>query len=182
MILQPHDAALVYLQLAAATGRAELYEDQLLSPLRLQHSATDPRLLIALGEISGCDRPLTPLQLTRLSDALLLWLSVNEWLVLPHGRFGHDLEQALYQSFGDGISLELIPDGTFEAALSPAARTMVEAAPGYPLNSPQTDRSAPPCVPASVCIHPWTRGASYDLLLTRADLKQLQSWMDPLQH
>ncbi|MEH6470020.1 MAG: hypothetical protein V7752_02110 [Halopseudomonas sp.] len=170
---------LVYLNLASMADGTQLREDPLISSLTLQHQPDDCRLLIALGEVSGSDRPISPKRMTRLSEVLIVWLDEREWLVLPHTRYGHDLEQALENSFGDSLSLDLIPDGTFQAELSDDARKQLKAAQNHPLNGSQE-----PNIQQldSVCIRPWTRMIAYDLLLTRADKARLEEWLAPLQY
>jgi hypothetical protein len=171
---------LVYLNLASQSGQTRLREDPLISSLHLTQRPDDPRLLIALGEISGSSRPIIPRRLTRLADALILWLDDREWLVLPHSRFNMDLELALDQCFGDSLSLELIPDGSFHAELSEQAAMMLAAAESQPLNAAQAE-AIDNTVQTNICIRPWTSLIDYDLLLTRADTQLLEEWLSLLQ-
>ncbi len=172
---------LVYLKVTPGLQGAVLQENDLISALKLQNAFDNTRLLIALGEISNSPRPLTPLRFTRLGALLILWLSEREWLVLPASRYGSDLEQALIDTFAQEIFLELIPDGSFEAALTPAALAQIADARHHqlPCGTPTTAVSTE--ASASLCIRPWTSQSAYHLLLQRADRLLLDDWLAALE-
>ncbi|MCW8885322.1 MAG: hypothetical protein OQK12_08690 [Motiliproteus sp.] len=170
------NSPLVYLNLASHQGRVQVQEDPLVSDLQLHHRADDPRLLKVLGIISGSDRPLAPVRITRLNELAILWLSDNEWLALPAARYGNDLEQALYSAFEDEIALELIPDGTFQLLLSDAAKQQLLQGESHPCSDCDGEPEQ------SICVRPWATLSSYDLLLSQQYAEQLRHWLKELQH
>ncbi len=191
----PHtEAQLVYLTLQADQGHVRLNEDQLFSSLGLQHQTDDPRLLIALGEMSASPRPLSACRISRLNHLLLLWISPAEWIVLPlpagksfqdqqastSFHTGHDIEQAFENEFGDDVFLEPIPDGTYQAQFTPAGRRNALQAESAPLGTGHKPFIATD-MPYSVCIRPWITLSRFDLLLTRKDHELLQRWL-AIQH
>ena len=91
---------LTYLNLVSTKEGVALSEHPLTASLTLGRQADDSRLLIALGEVCGCNRPISPIRITRLDGVLILWLDEQEWLVLPHTHYDCNLGQALEQSFG----------------------------------------------------------------------------------
>lgn len=171
---------LVFLNLASAAGRAELHEDPLVGALQLRHQADDPRLLIALGEISGSARPIIPRRMTRLDDLLIIWLGDREWLVVPHLRYLRNAEQALLQSFGEHISLEPVPDGCFHAELSGHAAMLLADCESVGLNGGGRLYINKHEL-RDLCIHPWTSAVDYHLILTQADKALLEEWLQVLQ-
>ncbi|MEH6628081.1 MAG: hypothetical protein V7739_16680 [Motiliproteus sp.] len=181
-MMQPTEinSPLVYLNLAAHAGKVHIKEDPLVSELNLRHCSDDPQLLKALGTISGSNRPLAPRQITRFGPLLILWISSDEWLVLPAKQHGHDLEQALYSAFDEGITLELIPDGSFQALLSDAARQQVISAENRAITASGIHGSLNPR--ESICIRPWATLSNYDLVLSQQDLELLRNWLNRLQH
>ncbi|MEH6823237.1 MAG: hypothetical protein V7629_04905 [Motiliproteus sp.] len=165
-----------YLNLVATATGARLNENPLTAALELGRQPDDSRLLIALGEVCGSNRPISPIGMTQLAEVLILWLNQHEWLVLPQARYGHNLGLALEQSFGAALWLEPIPDGTFQAELSPQAVLQLQRAHSDPLNECDL-RPLAPTTTRSICIRPWTPTSHYDLLLTRADQNRLQAWL-----
>ncbi len=188
------EAQLVYLTLQADQGRIQLNEDLLFSSLGLQHQTDDPRLLIALGEMSASPRPLPVYRISRLEHLLLLWISPSEWIALPlpismttqdhqdppplHRQ--HNIEQAFENAFGGDVFLEPIPDGSYQAQFSPAGRRKALQAESEPLGTGHTHIIATD-MPYSVCIRPWITLSRFDLLLTRKDHELLQRWL-AIQH
>ncbi len=180
--MQPSEISspLVYLNLAANAGKVHIQEDPLISELNLRHCSDDPQLLTALGIISGSNRPLAPKQITRFGQLLIVWLSDNEWLVLPALHFGHDLEQALYSTFDTEIALELIPDGSFQMMLSEAARQQIIQSDNRTVSASGNHTPLEPSL--SICVRPWATLSNYDLVLSKQDLELLRNWLNALQH
>lgn len=172
--------ARAYLNLVATATGTRLDENPLTAALELGLQSDDTRLLIALGEVCGSNRPISPIGMTQLPEALILWLDQQEWLVLPQARYGHNLGLALEQSFGAALWLEPIPDGTFQAELSPQAMLQLQHAHNDPLNGCDL-WPLEPTATRSICIRPWTPTSHYDLLLTRADQHRLQAGLAALQ-
>ena len=172
---------LTYLNLVSTKEGVALNEHPLTASLTLGRQADDSRLLIALSEVCGCNRPISPIRITRLDGALILWLDEQEWLVLPHAHYGYNLGQALEQSFGATLWLDPIPDGTFQAELTATALLRLQNADNQPLNGYGASPRLQSAGNSSVCIRPWTLISRYGLLMSKADKACLEDGLQGLQ-
>ena len=171
--MNPHTSELVYLKLTRHERNPHLAEHPLLKSLKLNSEFDDERLMIALGEVCSSDRPITPRWMTVLGPLLILWLSEDEWLALPHHHYQGELVQAIEDAFDSQLLLEPIPDGSFQAELNETNRQQLQQAITAPLN--QQSQPAPDITSLdSLCIRPWNRFSSYELLLPRTDVARLE--------